>query len=93
MENLSITQASYINDYKIELTFNDGKIQVVDFGPFLKNSKHPEIKKYLELEKFKGFQIVDGDLDWDDFELTFPIWDLYTDNIFKNSKDRGLEAS
>ena len=67
--------------------------QVVDFGPFLKNSKHPEIKKYLELEKFKGFQIVDGDLDWDDFELTFPIWDLYTDNIFKNSKDRGLEAS
>jgi hypothetical protein len=93
MNDISIISASYINEYKIEIEFNDGKKQIIDFENFLKVSKHPEVKKYLDLENFKKFQIVDGDLDWNDFDLTFPIWDLYTNNILRLSTHKGQEAS
>lgn len=84
MSDIRINRADYINEYKLELEFNDGKIQVVDFAPFLNSSKHPEIREYLDVEKFKQFSIVDGDLDWGDFDLTFPIWDLYNNKILKS---------
>lgn len=93
MNDLSIVKASYLSEYKIELEFSDGKSQTVDFGPFLNSSRHSEIKRYLDLETFKGFQIVDGDLDWNDFDLTFPIWDLYTNKILKSASDERQEAS
>ncbi len=84
---VTIKKAIYKSDYKIEIEFSDGKVHVVDFGPFLKSAKHPEIQKYLELEEFKQFQVVDGDLDWKDFDLTFPIWDLYTGKISKDGEE------
>lgn len=93
MNDLSIVKASYLSDYKIELEFNDGKSQVVDFAPFLNSSRHSGIRKYLDLKAFKEFKIVDGDLDWNDFDLTFPIWDLYTNKILKSASDEGQEAS
>lgn len=93
MNDLSIVKASYISEYKIELEFSDGKTQVVDFAPFLKSSRHPGIRIYLDLDAFKGFQVVDGDLDWNDFDLTFPIWDLYTNKILKSASGEEQEAS
>ena len=93
MSDIKLVEASYVEDYKIELKFNDGKTQVVDFAPFLEASKHPEIRKYLDKENFRQFQIVDGDLDWNDFDLTFPIWDLYTNKIMKSSSSEEQEAS
>lgn len=93
MNSLSIVKANYFSDYKIELEFSDGKSQIVDFAPFLKSSRHSEIRKYLDLETFKKFQIVDGDLDWNDFDLTFPIWDLYQNKLVKNTDSEDQEAS
>ncbi len=90
MNDLNITNAKYINAYKIELEFNDGKIQVVDFAPFLNSSKHPEVRKYLDLKLFKQYKIIDGDLDWNDFDLIFPIWDLYQAKILKSSDEEDV---
>jgi len=68
MSNLEITGAKYLDSYQLEVSFNDGKIVTVDFEPFLIASSHPEIRKYLNIDLFKRFNIVDGDLDWNDFD-------------------------
>ena len=62
-EELSITNASYVSDYKVSLEFNDGTEDTVDFGPFLQSSKNQEIRKYLDIDLFKEFRVIDGDLD------------------------------
>lgn len=83
---ISITKATYISDYILKITFSDGKHQDVDFYPFLNSSKHPENKKYLDKDIFKSFIVEDGELMWGDFDLLFPIWDLYNNHLFKNKE-------
>jgi hypothetical protein len=88
MKILSIDTAVYINDYLIELHFNDGKVQKVDFEKFLKGSSHPEINKYLDLNLFKSFEVSEGDLIWNDYDLVFPIIDLYENRIDKSASKK-----
>lgn len=83
---INITDAIYIGDFTIRLTFDNGHSQLVDFKPFLEQALHPEIKKYFDEELFKQFRIKDGNLDWNDFELCFPISDLYENTILKSKK-------
>ena len=78
---LEITKAEYVSGYKIRLTFNDGKVQVMDFGPFLKKARNPDTTDYRELKKFKTFRIVNGDVMWGDYQMIFPIMDLYHGEI------------
>ena len=78
---LFIEDAKYIEEYKIYLKFNDGKENILDFKEFLEHSKHPEIQKYKSIEMFKGFKLDYGDLEWNDYELAFPIADLYENKI------------
>mgnify|MGYP001791642716 CR=1 FL=1 len=80
-ESLSITQANYIGDFAIRLFFSNGYQKLVDFKPFLEQATHPAIKKYLDKTLFKTYQIKDGNLDWNDFDLCFPLEDLYTNNL------------
>ena len=74
---ISITSAEFIRDYKIKLTFSDGTEKEIDFGPFLRNAKNPMARKYLDKELFRNFKIEYGDIVWNDYEMCFPIWDLY----------------
>ena len=76
-----ITHAQYLKGYEIKLTFSDGVEVVVDFEQFLSSSQHQEIRKYLDLEEFKKFQVRDGDLDWNDFDLCFPLADLHEGKV------------
>jgi len=80
-EQIEILGVKYVDGYKLALTFDDGKEVTADFKLFLEASSHPEIKKYLDLKLFKSFKVIDGDLDWNDFDLVFPIYDLYTNSI------------
>lgn len=84
--NLAVKEASYIGDFVIRLTFTNDSKKLVDFKPFLEQSNHPAIKKYLEESLFKSFQIKDGNLDWNDFDLCFPIEDLYRGTLLKEEK-------
>lgn len=81
VELISINSAKYIGDYAVRITFADGKSHLVDFKPFLENSTHPSIRKYLDENKFNGFNIVDGNLNWNDYDMIFPLEDLYTGKI------------
>lgn len=76
-----ITDAEYLSPYRIRLLFSDGFQNVVDFQPFLEGSRNPMIRAYLDPEKFSGFIVRDGDLMWRDYDLCFPIADLYENHI------------
>ena len=78
---LKIDSAKYLSDYAIRIRFNDGTEKLVDFKPFLSSSLHPSIKKYLDEKKFSNFSLTDGNLNWNDYDLIFPIWDLYNGKI------------
>lgn len=78
---ISIEQAVYDGDYRIRLFFNDGSEQTVDFAPFFMASKNPQIRKYLDPQRFQHFTVEYGDLLWEDYDLCFPIADLYDNNI------------
>lgn len=74
---IEIISAEYVADYKLRLRFSDGNERLVDFGSFLRDSLNPMIRTYLDLEKFKRFTVEYGDLQWNDYDLCFPIADLY----------------
>lgn len=78
---VEITEAEYLSGYRFRLKFSDCNEWVINFEPFLRNSRHPEIRKYLEPELFKQFKIEYGDWVWKDYDLCFPIADLYEGRI------------
>ena len=56
-------------------------IRELNFEPFLRGAAHPEIRAYLDTGKFGQFTLKDGELFWGDYELCFPIADLYDGRI------------
>lgn len=74
---LEVTQAEYVSGYKVRVAFNDGTAQEVDFEPFLRKARNPDLTQYRQLRKFKNFRLHYGDLMWGDYEMIFPITDLH----------------
>lgn len=72
-----ITKAQYEKDYQIRCTFEDGRVVLADFLPFLKNTKLQQLKRYLDMELFRKFRILDGSLSWEGNLL-----DIYCDDIY-----------
>ena len=88
-DTVNITQARQVGDYSIVLDFDDGKQQLINFKPFLIKSQHPDIRRWLDVDKFSTFRIEYGELVWGDYELCFPICDLYFNELEHN---HALEA-
>lgn len=80
-EAVNIEYAEYLEEYKLQLRFSDDTKRVIDFGNFLNKSRNPLIRKYLDIEQFKNFTLEYGDLFWNDYDLCFPIADLYEGKI------------
>jgi len=78
---IQIKSAQYIGDFAIRVLFTDNSNKLVDFKPFLENSLHPSIRKYLTESLFNTFSVIDGNLNWNDYDLIFPIEDLYEGKI------------
>lgn len=77
MTTLAIIEAKYIGGYVIDLLFSDDSRRRIDFEHFLTSAKHPLTRSYLNLDKFTQFKLVNGDLDWNDYELCVPLAQLY----------------
>ncbi|SHI43277.1 Protein of unknown function [Tangfeifania diversioriginum] len=73
---IAVTGTVILDNYKLQITFNDETKTIVDFESFLKNSQHPAIKKYLDKTNFRNFEIVDGNINWNDYDMIFPVEDL-----------------
>jgi len=78
---IAIKSSRYIGDFAIRIYFSDGVNKLVDFKQFLESSLHPSISKYLDETKFKEYEIIDGNLNWNDYDIIFPIEDLYQGRI------------
>ena len=78
---VEVVSAEYKKDYALKVLFSDGTEKVIDFKPFLSRSLHPSIAKYQDKSLFANFKIVSGNLNWNDFDLIFPIEDLYNGEI------------
>jgi hypothetical protein len=72
-----IEKAKYISEYKIEVTFKDGLVKLIDLKPFLSQSKHHLVKKFLDIELFKKFRIEHGALAWGDNEFDISPISIY----------------
>ena len=78
---IDIKSATYQGNFFILISFSNGKSRIVDFKPFLTKSLHPSINKYLDEKLFQTFMIVDGNLNWHDYDMIFPVSDLYQGKI------------
>jgi hypothetical protein len=75
---IKLVNAIYINDYVVELSFEDGVIRQIDFEHFLYQHPHPQYDKYRDLKKFKKFKIERNNIVWGkNWDLIFDLWDLY----------------
>ena len=76
-----IESAEYVPPYRLRLHFDDGHESLVDFAPFLNQSRHAAVQKYHDRKCFREFTLEEGCLHWNDFDLVFPMADLYAGKI------------
>lgn len=79
---IQVVDAVYEGNYTVRISFNDGAIQRVDFGPFLIEQPHPQYNKYRDIEWFKAFSVEMGNLVWgENWDLIFPVEQLHKGHI------------
>ncbi len=78
---INIVTAEQVGDFCIRLKFDDDTEQTVDFKPFLTHALHPDIRAWLDPAHFAKFRLEYGELVWGDYELCFPVIDLYRNQI------------
>jgi hypothetical protein len=80
-KTVNVVAALQIDKYCLRLQFDDQTVQYIDFWPFLERSIHPDIRTYLDPERFAKFKVQHGELVWGDYDLCFPVMDLYRNTI------------
>ncbi len=78
---LEIMHAKRVREYEVELEFSDGHRSLVDFAAFLSNSLNSETRQFRDKDKFETFRIEWSNLVWGDYEMCFPIEDLYANEL------------
>ncbi len=78
MARLMITEARALENFTVELVFNDNTRQKINIGEFIYKHPHPQYDKYLDENEFRKFVIDDGNIVWgEDWDLIFPIEELH----------------
>ncbi len=86
---VKVIRARYVGDYIMRVWFSDGSMTVVDFSDYLYDTDNPNITKYRVETLLASFQIVDGNLNWGDYDLIFPVEALYHNRL---SEKRNAES-
>ena len=82
MKNISVKNAVYIEDYKIQILFEDGTSRVIDFEKAIMKQQIQNYKIYQDIENFKQFRIDNGNVVWGkDWDIIFPLNKLYNGKI------------
>jgi len=76
-----VVQARHLHGHILEIHFSDGHISVVDFAPFIFACDHPDIHCYRQPGPFLAFELCDGNLNWHDYRMIFPLEDLYHNRL------------
>ncbi len=78
---IEILSARSLEGHKIRIEFKDGTTRIVDFSNFLESARNPVTRKYIDPKRFRTFTIQHGNLNWNDYELYFPVADLYRGRV------------
>lgn len=70
---LKVTNAQYMHDYVLKLTFNDGVVKLVDFTPLMQKGI---CKKLQDMDYFRSFTLDPFTVDWNN-EIGFAPESLY----------------
>jgi len=76
----SVVKAKYLGDYALEIAFSDGHKNTISFKNFIfrrAEQNDPCVSKFTDENLFKTYYIEDGNLNWDDYDMIFPVADLY----------------
>ncbi len=84
MSELLVKSAKHLTSHILNIEFNNGHHETVDFSTFIFTSRHPDYEKYKSIDDFLKYKIIDGNLNWDDYTMIFPVEDLYHNKIVKN---------
>lgn len=79
-----ITDVTPSGSFRLKIRFSDGHVSDVDFEPFLRASKHPDIRTFLDPTQFETYRIEWGNLVWGDYSLCFPLESLYENCLAEN---------
>jgi len=91
-ELIQLIAAEGVGDYRLSLSFSDGHTQEVDFKPFLLQARHPDLRAYLDPQRFATFRVEYGDLVWGDYDLCFPVIDLYRNDLEHHASSEHVAA-
>ena len=80
-KQVAIARVDPVVRYKLKLVFSDGLEKIIDFEPFLSGSLNPETRRFLDGDAFASYRIEWGNLVWGDYEMCFPIEDLYAGRL------------
>lgn len=83
---LTIKKANYLNGYKIEITFSDGKVNVFDYENLVMREHEGSIP-YRDIEKFKEFEIISNtEIAWgENWDMILPLHTIYSKTKVSNS--------
>ncbi|WP_061036281.1 MULTISPECIES: DUF2442 domain-containing protein [Vibrio] len=81
MSELSVVRATHLTGHILEIEFSDSHISIVDFAPFIFGNGHPDYDVYKDVSHFLKFDLLDGNLNWGDYTMIFPIGDLYQNKL------------
>ena len=89
---INIVAAESVGECRLRLLFDDGIEQTINFKPFLAHAHHPDLRVYLDPAMFSTFRIEYGELVWGDYDLCFPIIDLYRNQLEHNTHQEAAAA-
>ncbi len=81
MSELLVKSVKHLKSHILEIEFTNGHSKTVDFAPFIFSSSHPDYDKYKSESDFLRFEVINGNLNWDDYTMIFPVEDLYINKL------------
>ncbi|MBE2188364.1 MAG: DUF2442 domain-containing protein [Candidatus Kapabacteria bacterium] len=78
---MKVKNAKYIQEYIIDVFFDDETVKRIDFRNFLFSATNPMTTKYRNIELFKKVKVEYGNLSWGiDGEMELSAESLYNWN-------------
>lgn len=83
MSEILVNSAKHLKAHILEIEFSTGERKAVDFASFIFSSGHPDYEKYKTESEFLLYKIIDGNLNWDDYRMIFPVEDIYSGKLVR----------
>ena len=62
---LFVTEASYVDGYKLNVTFSDKKNGIIDLSNVIHHDHRPIFKELSNIDKFKKFRVEADTIVWE----------------------------